>query len=99
MASLVDDVAADGITYVGQTVKVDATVGAGTAELEGVGLALATNNNDVVWVVVHKDKSTLDTYVKDQTYTFTLLIISVTPPDPLNVDQYYGISSIFIEAE
>ena len=99
VAMLVADVAADGTTYVGQTVKVEATVGAGTAELEAAGLALATNNNDVIWIVAHKDKATLDPYVKDQSYTFTLLIHSVTPPDPLDVDQYYGISSIFIEAE
>lgn len=99
VATLAADVAAGGRTYVGQTVKVDATVALGTAETETAGLGLATNNNDVVWIVVHKDKTTLDPYVKDLSYTFTLLIDSVTPPDPLDVDQYYTINSIFVEAE
>lgn len=99
VATLAADVAAGGRTYVGQTVKVEATVAFGTAELEAAGLGLVTNNEDVVWIVIHKDKTTLDPYVKDQSHTFTLLIYSVTPPDPLDVDQYYTINSIFVEAE
>lgn len=99
VATLTADVAAGGVKYVGTTVKVDATVALGTAEIEKAGLGLVTNNNDVVWIVVHKDKTTLDPYVKDQSYTFTLLIYSVTPPDLTKVDQYYTINAIFIEAE
>ena len=99
VADVVSDVAAGETTYVGQTVKVDATVAAGTAEFEASGLGLTTNNDDVYWFVVHSDKTVLDPYLKDQTHTFTLLIHSITPPDPFNVDQYYTINSIFVEAE
>ena len=99
VATLVADVAAGGTTYVGQTVKVNATVFAGTTETEGLGLALITNNNDVYWIVAHSDKTVLNAYVKDQSYTFTFFIHSITPPDPLDVDQYYSITSIFVEAE
>ena len=99
VADVVSDAAAGGTTYVGQTVKVDATVAAGTAEFEASGLGLTTNNNDVYWFVVHSDKTVLDPYLKDQTHTFTLLIHSITPPDPFDVDQYYTINSIFVEAE
>ena len=99
VATVVSNVADGGTKYVGQTVKVSATIGAGTAELEGAGLALTTHNNDVIWVIVHKEKTILDPYLKDQAYTFTLLIESVTPPDTTQVDQYYAISSIFIQGE
>lgn len=100
VASLIADVAVGGTTYVGKTIKVNATVEAGTAETEGLGLGLITNNNDVLWIAVYpKDTTVLDPYVIDKSYTFTLLIHSIDPPDPTQVDQYYTIYSVFVEAE
>ena len=100
VASLIADVAVGGTTYVGKTIKVNATVEAGTAETEGLGLGLITNNNDVLWIAVYpKDTTVLDPYVIDQSYTFTLLIHSIDPPDPTQIDQYYTIYSVFVEAE
>ena len=100
VATLINDVAAGRTTYLGKTIQVTATVDAGTAETEGLGLGLVTDNRDVVWVVLSpNDLTVLNPYVVGRSYTFTLLLHSIIPPDLTQVDQYYVIYAIFVEAE
>lgn len=99
VAKVVANTTAGGTRYVGQTIKVRATVSVGTSEIEKAALGLTTQKNDAIWLVIHTDKAVLDPYLRDRSYTFTLLIHSITPPDPTKVDPYYAINSVFVAAE
>ena len=97
---VVSDVAAGGTKYIGKTVKVRATVLIDNAGLNNTGLALTTGNTDVVWAVVYThDKTLLNSYRQGQSYTFTLFVDAIKPPDPIKQVDYYTIFSIFAGAE
>ena len=91
---VVDDVVSGGTKYIAKTVKVTANV-AFSAEN---GISFTTNNASVSWVVISHNKD-LDfrRYRENQSYTFTILIWKVVPPDVSR--DYYRIDSIFIEAD
>ena len=97
---VVSDVAAGGTKYIGKTIKVRAIVLIDNAGLNNTGLALTTGNTDVVWAVVYtRDKTLLNSYRKGQSYTFTLFVDAIKPPDPIKEVDYYTIFSIFAGAE
>ena len=94
---VVSNVASGGTRYLGKTIKVTATVKFSNADLAGTGLALATNNTNVSWAVIYThDKTTLNAFRKKQSYTFTLFVHKIDPPDPLKQRDYYSVFCIFV---
>ena len=103
MKKIVDDVASGGFRYLGKTIKINATVDFQINNLPSI--TLATNNPKVRFGVVsvkvdannNSIKSTLNPYTQGNTYTFTLLIIRIKPPE--GTKNYYDITADFVEAE
>ena len=94
---VVDTAASGDTNYVGKTIEVRAEV---LLNIAGSGLALKTDNAKVRWFVVNTPDPTVFTrFEASQTYTFTLFIPEIQPPDPSALKDYYIISSTFVAAK
>ena len=79
-SSIVSDVANGGTQYLNQTVTFTATV---RFYLEKTGsLSLETNTEDVFFFITDREKvHNLSRFLPDSTYTFTVYIRNILPPD------------------
>ena len=84
VSSIVSDVVSGNIRYLGQTIEVSGVVYLSNTEMKNKrAMAIRTGSAEVLWIVFAIEDTSLDAYKKDNTYTFTLFIESITPPNPL----------------
>ena len=90
LADIITDVASGNRTYVGKIVSVIASVESDTSTFDNNdAITLQTNNDDVWFFVLSRNApGKLQGYRKGQSYTFNVLILRISPPDPPSLPQY-----------
>ena len=91
IGDIIADVAQGGTQYIGQTVTIQATV---RFKLESGTLSLFTGTDQVFFFITDRDNTgDLENYNEQSTYTFTIYIRSISPPDEV-FDNYSVFSTL-----